>query len=159
MKIPKDLREFVALLNADHVKYVIVGGYAVAFHGRPRFTGDIDVFVESSIDNSARIIDVLKTFGFGELDVKAEDLHQDDLVLQLGFPPNRIDLMTAIDGVKFDQAWATRVEAMVDDLPIRFISRELLIQNKRTAGRPKDMADVADIAPSEEQAGGFGVRE
>ena len=146
MKIPKDLRAFVALLNADHVKYVIVGGYAVAFHGRPRFTGDIDVFVESSIDNSARIIDVLKTFGFGELDVKEEDLRQDDLVLQLGFPPNRIDLMTSIDGVKFVQAWATRVEAMVDDLPMCFISRELLIQNKRTTGRQKDIADAAELS-------------
>ena len=88
----------------------------------------------------------LKTFGFGELDVKAEDLRQDDLVLQLGFPPNRIDLMTSIDGVKFDQAWATRVEAMVDDLPIRFISRELLIQNKRTTGRQKDIADAAELS-------------
>lgn len=125
MKIPKDLRAFVALLNADHVKYVIVGGYAVAFHGRPRFTGDIDVFVESSIDNSARIIDVLKTFGFGELDVKAEDLRHDDLVLQLGFPPNRIDLMTAIDGVKFDQAWATRVEAMVSVLQSQMTPAEI----------------------------------
>ena len=144
MKIPKELRAFVALLNAAHVKYVIVGGYAVAFHGRPRFTGDVDVFVESSIDNSARIIDVLKTFGFGELVVKAEDLRQDDLVLQLGFPPNRIDLMTSIDGVKFDQAWATRVEAMVDDLPMCFISRELLIQNKRASGRQKDIADAAE---------------
>ncbi len=149
MKIPKELRAFVALLNAAHVKYVIVGGYAVAFHGRPRFTGDVDVFVESSIDNSARIIDVLKTFGFGELVVKAEDLRQDDLVLQLGFPPNRIDLMTSIDGVKFDQAWATRVEAMVDDLPMCFISRELLIQNKRTAGRQKDIADAAELSQLE----------
>lgn len=144
MKIPKDLRAFVALLNADHVKYLIVGGYAVAFHGRPRFTGDVDLFVERSIDNSTKIMQASKSSGFGELDVKAEDLRRDDLVLQVGFPPNRIDLMTSVDGVTFDQARATRVEATVDNLPVCFISRELLIQNKRASGRQKDIADAAE---------------
>ena len=147
MKLPKDLREFVALLNAGHVKYVIVGGYAVAFHGRPRFTGDIDLFIESSVDNGERIVGALNTFGFAELKVTTEDLLQNDLVLQLGFPPNRIDLMTSIDGVTFDQAWTSRAEAIVDGLPVNFISCELLIQNKIAAGRPKDIADAQELSP------------
>ena len=137
MKIPKGLRAFVALLNAVHVKHVVVGGYAVAFHGRPRFTGDVDVFVERSIDNRTRIIQASKSSGLGELDVKAEDLRRDDPLLQLDFPPNRIDLMTSIDGVTFDQAWVTRVEATVDNLPV---------QNKRTAGRQKGIADAAELS-------------
>ncbi len=146
MKLPKDLREFVALLNASRAKYVIVGGYAVAFHGRPRFTGDIDLFIESSIDNGERIVGALNTFGFEELNISAQDLSRDNLVLQLGFPPNRIDLMTSIDGVTFDQAWASRTAATMDDLPVNFISRELLIQNKIAAGRPKDMGDAQELS-------------
>ncbi len=146
MKLPKDLREFVALLNARGVKYVIVGGYAVAFHGRPRFTGDIDIFFENSADNGARIVDTLNAFGFGELKVAPNDLCQNDLVLQLGFPPNRIDLMTCIDALKFDQVWAARVPATMDDLPVNFISRELLIQNKMATGRLKDMADAQELS-------------
>ncbi|MDA8376649.1 MAG: hypothetical protein M0Z50_06280 [Planctomycetia bacterium] len=146
MKLPKDLSAFIALLNAAHVKYVIVGGYAVAYHGRPRFTGDIDIFIDRSIDNGEKIVSVLEAFGFAELKVSAADLCQNDLILQLGFPPNRIDLMTSIDGVSFEQTWATRVETTVAELPIHFISRELLIQNKRCAGRPKDLADAEELS-------------
>ena len=149
MKLPKDLREFVALLNAARVKYVIVGGYAVAFHGRPRFTGDIDLFIESSVDNGEKTIGALIAFGFAELEITPEDLCRNDLILQLGFPPNRIDLMTSIDGVTFDQAWASRTQAILDDLPVNFISRQLLIQNKLAAGRPKDMADAQELSPPE----------
>ena len=149
MKLPKDLREFVALLNAARVKYVIVGGYAVAFHGRPRFTGDIDIFIERSVDNGKKVVSVLNSFGFAELKVTAEDLCRDDLVLQLGFPPNRIDVMTSIDGVSFEQSWATRAEATVAEVPMHFISRELLIQNKKRAGRPKDLADAEDLSSLE----------
>ena len=149
MKLPKDLREFVALLNAARVKYVIVGGYAVAFHGRPRFTGDIDIFIERSADNSKKVVGVLNSLGFTELKVTAEDLCRDDLVLQLGFPPNRIDIMTSIDGVSFEQSWATRAEATVDELPMHFISRELLILSKKCASRPKDLADAEELSSPE----------
>ena len=146
MKLPKDLREFVALLNASRAKYVIVGGYAVAFHGRPRFTGDIDLFIESSVDNGERIVGALIIFGFEELSISAQDLSRNDLVLQLGFPPNRIDLMTSIDGVTFDQAWTSREEAMLDGLAVNFISCELLIQNKLASGGPKDIAGAQELS-------------
>jgi hypothetical protein len=135
MKLPSGLHAFVALLNAARVKYVVVGGYAVAYHGHPRFTGDIDIFVDHTRDNGAKIVAALEEFGFGELDIKASDFCQNDLVLQLGNPPNRIDVMTSIDGVTFDEAWATGINAIVDEFPICFINRKLLIKNKRAAAK------------------------
>ncbi len=145
MKLNKDLREFIALLNSTGVKYLLVGGHAVAFHGHPRFTGDIDFFVERSPDNAARLERVLGDFGFGSLGLKAADFLQPESVIQLGRPPNRIDLLTSIDAVSFGEAWQRRVDADLEGLPVRFIGKEDLLANKRATGRPQDAADISKL--------------
>lgn len=148
-KLPKDLREFVELLNDKGVKYVVVGGYAVAYHGHPRFTGDIDLYVEPVADNAERILAALSAFGFGELELAVRDFTDPDNIVQLGLPPNRIDLLTSISDVTFDQAWADRVSAQLDGVPVAFISKELLLRNKRASGRPKDLADLTELDDTE----------
>ena len=142
MKLQKDLREFVELLNARGVKYLVVGGYAVAFHGHPRYTGDIDLFVEPSDENSRRIEAVLDGFGFEGTGLKAADFVKEGVIVQLGVPPNRIDLITSIDAVGFEEGWANKVEATLDGVPVFFISKELLRKNKAATGRAQDIADL-----------------
>ena len=145
MKLSKDLREFIALLNSTHVKYLIVGGHAVAFHARPRFTADFDFFVECSPENADRLQQVIGAFGFSALGLKAADFLQEGVVVQLGRPPNRIDLLTSIDGVKFSEAWGRRAPGELDGIPVYFISKEDLLANKRAVGRPQDIADAAEL--------------
>ena len=123
----------------------MVGGHAVAFHGHPRFTGDIDFLIRATLVNARRVLDVLSVFGFGDFDINERDLVASGRVIQLGHPPNRIDLLTSISGVDFDSAWASRVEASIDDQPVNLIGREELLRNKRAAGRQKDLADVAKL--------------
>ncbi len=149
MKLPGDLREFIESLNAANVKYLIVGGYAVAFHGRPRWTGDIDIFVERSEENARRMEQAIARFGFQSLGLSARDFLLPDAVIQLGRPPNRIDVLTAIEGVTFGEAWSTRVPTTLDGLPVCFISRELLVRNKSATGRPQDRADAQDLAATD----------
>lgn len=117
MKIPKDLRAFVESLNAVSAKYVIVGGYAVAFHGHPRFTGDIDFFIESSPENAQRVAQAIERFGFASLGLTPDDFTAPDRVVQIGFPPNRIDLVTGIEAVGFEEAWSSKLTANLDGLP------------------------------------------
>jgi predicted nucleotidyltransferase len=145
MKLHKDLREFVALLNSAGVRYVIVGGHAVAFHGHPRYTGDIDFFIERSEDNAARVEKVLRDFGFGQTGFQAKDFLEPESVVQLGRPPNRIDLLTTISGVSFPEAWANRVSGLLDDIPVSFLGRDDLLKNKRASGRPQDLADLSHL--------------
>jgi hypothetical protein len=141
MNLSKELREFIALLNSTNVKYVVVGGHAVAFHGYPRFTGDIDFFVERSPENAAKLERVLTDFGFAEIGLKAADFLDPETVVQLGRPPNRIDILTSIDGVEFQEAWNSRIKTSVG-AELFFISKQLLVQNKRATGRTQDLADV-----------------
>lgn len=145
MKLPKDFREFIELLNSESVKYVIVGGYAVAFHGHPRFTGDIDFFVEPSADNAARLRRVMQSFGFGATGLMESDFSVKDQVIQLGIPPVRIDVLTGISGVSFEDAWASRVQSTLDNLSVNFIGKAALIKNKEAAGRTKDAADSEEM--------------
>lgn len=145
MKLSKDLREFIALLNSTGVDYLIVGGYAVAFHGYPRYTGDIDILIRPSRSNAEKVVRVLRQFGFASPDITAEDFVKPDCVMQLGRPPNRIDLITSLSGVDFDEVWAARLPGVLDDLPAQFISREHLIANKRATGRTRDIADAEAI--------------
>jgi len=144
-KLQADLREFIELLNSHGVEYVIVGGHAVAFHGHPRFTGDIDFFVRMTPLNAQRLIAVLSDFGFGSVGITERDLLEPKRIVQLGYPPNRIDILTSISGVDFDSAWATRVESIMDDQPMIMIGWNELLQNKKAAGRQKDLADVAKL--------------
>jgi hypothetical protein len=142
MKLDKNLREFIELLNSRGVEYLVVGGHAVAFHGHPRFTGDIDFFVAVSPANAGKLIDVLHAFGFGSLEIKKEDFLEQRAIVQLGYPPNRIDIVTGIDAVTFDEAWNQRAAGTLDGVPVQFLGKDQLLRNKRSTGRPKDLADA-----------------
>lgn len=107
-RLQSDLSEFIDLLNSTKVEYLVVGGHAVAFHGYPRFTGDIDVFIRTTPENVERVLQALEAFGFGDLKLRTGDLTEPDRILQLGHPPNRIDLLTSISGVGFAEAWGSR---------------------------------------------------
>ncbi len=142
MILDKDLRELLALLNAAGVEFLVVGGHAVAFHGRPRLTEDLDLFVRPDLANGERIMRALQAFGFGSLGITAADFRADDRVIQLGRAPNRVDLLTKLYGVDFADAWSRRVAARLDDADVWMISREDLIRNKRETGRTQDLADA-----------------
>ena len=145
MELDQDFNEFVRLLLANNVRFLIIGGYALAAHGAPRYTGDLDTWLLVNSDNAERVIAVLEAFGFGSLNITRDVLLQPDIVLQLGHPPHRIDLLTGIGGVNFDDAWSRRVEFVIDGRNVPFISREDLITNKKAVARPQDLADVATL--------------
>ena len=144
-KLQADLREFIVLLNSHKVEYILVGGHAVAYHGHPRFTGDIDFLIRTTPSNVQRVLDVLAAFGFGSLGISERDLLKPRHIVQLGHPPNRIDILTSISGVDFDTAWETRVQTTMDDQPVPLIGWEELLRNKRAAGRKKDLADLEKL--------------
>ncbi|MFO0760570.1 MAG: nucleotidyltransferase [Byssovorax sp.] len=145
MKLQQDLREFVALLSSSGVDFIIVGGHAVAFHGHPRFTGDIDFLVRSTPENAERIVAALDAFGFGGVGLSPRDFTRLGFVVQLGRPPNRIDLLTSISGVDFEEAWAGRIAGEIDGLAVFFLGLDALLKNKRASGRDKDLADVRTL--------------
>jgi len=130
------------LFNDRHVEYLIVGGYALAFHGAPRFTGDLDIFVKAEASNANRIMTALEAFGFGSIGLTASDFERPDQIVQLGVPPVRIDLITSISGVSWEEAWAGRVTGRYGDTPVQYIGREQFVANKRATGRTKDVADI-----------------
>lgn len=142
MAIPTDLREFIESLNSHGVDYLVVGAHALAFHGRPRYTGDIDLWLRSTHENAARVEQALVEFSFASLGLKAADFMHPESIVQLGVAPNRIDLLTSLTGVAFDEAWDTRVPGELGGIPVAFLSREILIKNKRATGRKQDAADV-----------------
>ena len=143
--LSKDLSEFIALLNRHKVRFLLVGGFAVAFHGYPRNTGDIDFFIEASTANAKRVLKAVKDFGFGKLDITLSDLAKAGTIIQLGFPPNRIDLITKISGVSFAQCWDSKESAHFYGHKIFIISKKDLIKNKRASGRPKDRLDINEL--------------
>jgi hypothetical protein len=145
MPLSKDLREFVALLNSNEVEYLVVGAFAVAYHGFPRYTADLDILVRSSEQNVERVLKTLGEFGFGSIGISKEDLLSSDSVIQLGVKPNRIDILSSISGITFDEAWATRQEADLDGLRANFIGRDALIQNKLATGRARDQGDAEEL--------------
>ena len=142
METQPDFRELFVLFNAHHVEYLIVGGYALAFHGAPRFTGDLDIFVNPEAANAQRILTALEAFGFASVGLTSSDFERPDQVVQLGVPPVRIDLITSITGVSWDEAWAGRVTGRYEDIPVFYIGRVQFVANKRAIGRTKDVADL-----------------
>jgi len=143
--LSKDFKEFIELLNENNVRYLVVGGYAVAFHGHPRYTKDLDIWVELSPDNANKIIDALKKFGFGSLGLKPNDFLESDQIIQLGYPPNRIDILTTLEGLNFEDCYKARVEIEIQGLRIDFIDIENLRKNKRATGRSQDLADAENL--------------
>ena len=142
MEVQKDFKEFLALLNAHEVDFMIVGGYALAYHGAPRYTGDIDVFIKSDNKNAQRIIKVLEKFGFSSLELSSDDFQKKDRVVQLGLPPVRIDIITSISGVSWEQADASKEPGMYGDVPVFYIGKNQYVANKKATGRTKDIADI-----------------
>ncbi len=145
MEVQKDFREFLALLNEHEVNFIIVGGYALAFHGAPRFTGDIDVFLKPDRENAKRILHALADFGFSSLDITIDDFQNQDNVIQLGLPPVRIDLITSISGVSWNEADASKESGLFGDVSVSYIGKEQFIINKRASGRKKDLADLESL--------------
>jgi Nucleotidyl transferase of unknown function (DUF2204) len=143
----RDFKEFAELLNARGVDYLVVGGYALAAHGHPRYTGDIDFWVRPAPDHVARLLEVLSDFGFGSLGLSAVDF-TGDTVVQLGQPPRRIDLLTAIDGVAFDACFARREQVELAGVLLNIIGLDDFKANKRAVGRLKDLADLESLEPS-----------
>jgi hypothetical protein len=142
MEIQKDFKELLALFNANRVEYIVVGAYALAFHGVPRNTGDLDLLVRADHANAARVMESLRAFGFGSLGLTEDDFVQRDRVVQLGVPPVRIDLLTSISGVTWEDAVTGRESGTYGDVPVFYIGRNQLVANKRAAGRARDRADL-----------------
>jgi hypothetical protein len=145
MPLSRDLKEFVECLNSSKAEYLIVGALAVSWHGFPRYSGDIDFFVRPTAANAQRVTAALAEFGFGELDISLTDLTTPGKVIQLGYEPNRIDLMTSITGVSFEDAWDTRVAGELDGLAVFFIGKAALLRNKESTGRNKDKIDADQL--------------
>ncbi len=148
MQLDRDFKEFVESFTAHEVRFLVVGGYAVAAHGVPRATGDFDAWVWIDADNANRIVAALTDFGFGDVGLTDTDFNRIDSIVQLGYPPYRIDIITSIDGVDFDSSWENRLAVDCDGILVNFIGRDDLIVNKRAAGRPQDRADVARLTRS-----------
>lgn len=145
MTLQKDIREFIELLLSHKVEFVLVGGYALAHHGAPRFTEDIDFFILTSLENTRRLEAVVNAFGFGDTGLTQSDFLEPDQVIQLGRAPNRIDILTGISGVSWQEAWGSKEAMDLDGLRVWVLGREALIRNKRTSGRPQDLADAARL--------------
>jgi len=146
--LPPDFRDFIQLLNRRRVKYVIVGGYAVAFHGYARYTGDIDFFVEKSARNAEALKKVFEDFGFKNPPPEAALFMEDKRIVRIGFPPMRVEVTNHIDGVSFADCYEHRVTTRVAGLRVPFIDLSRLRQNKTAAGRPKDMEDLRQLPDS-----------
>lgn len=145
MEITKDFEEFFELLNKHSVRYLIIGGYAFAIHARPRYTNDIDILVESEVNNAEKVLTALNDFGLGKLDLTKEDFLNTDQVIQLGYPPLRIDLLTTIGGVTFSEAWERKVIGQYGKQPVFFISKQDLIASKKASGRKRDLHDLDEL--------------
>ena len=145
METPQDFKDLLALFNAHKVEYIIVGAYALAFYGAPRFTGDMDLLVRPDTKNGMRIVQALQEFGFASLGLTAADFSAPDKVIQLGVAPARIDLLTSLTGVSWEEAAADRIEGSYGDLKVSFIGKAQFVRNKRATGRKKDLADLESI--------------
>ncbi|MEE9913856.1 MAG: hypothetical protein K4571_19270 [Deltaproteobacteria bacterium] len=142
MEAQKDFKELLALFKGHNVEYMIVGAYALAFHGVPRFTGDMDIFVRPSIGNAQNILSALENFGFGSLKLTLDDFKRPDHVVQLGVPPVCIDIITSISGVTWEEADAGKQQGLYGDVPVFFLGKKQYIANKRATKRTKDLADL-----------------
>lgn len=142
MNLSNDCKEFIALLRSEGVDFLVVGAAALAAHGRPRYTGDIDLWIRCDEQTSRRMERVLARFGFGSTGLKAADFAEPDKVIQLGVAPNRVDILTGLTGLEFDAAWNKRTELPLDDHTLPFLDKESLRANKRATGRPQDLADL-----------------
>jgi hypothetical protein len=145
MAVNPDFRDLFAALNAEGAEFLIVGAHALAVHGAPRFTKDLDIWVRPAEGNAQKVFQALRIFGAPLENLSVTDLHTAEVMFQIGIAPNRIDLLTSIDGVDFETAWGHRLEHRYGDQPVWVIGRAELIQNKVATGRPQDLVDVTSL--------------
>ena len=145
VKLPPDFKEFLSLLHTHHVEYLLVGGYAVAAHGYPRFTGDIDLWIQTSTENSERVLQVCREFGFDVPNLRAELFKDPNQMTRMGNPPLRIEILNSVSGLTFDAAWENRIVKQWDGVPVSLISLHDLRTNKQASGRLKDLADLENL--------------
>jgi hypothetical protein len=146
MALNKDWREFLELLNSRGVDYVIIGAQSLAFHRRPRHTGDLDILVRPTPDNARLLLALLNELGFEQSSFNETDFLEPEQIIQLGRVPSRIDLLTSLTGVTTDQAVDAKVSAIIDGIPVFVLGRDALIRNKRAVGQPQDLADLSVLA-------------
>lgn len=145
MILAQDFEDFITLLNKHKVQYLVVGGYALAMHGKPRHTGDLDIWINITDKNATRILKCINAFGFGMLGFTKDDFMEPGYINQIGYPPLRIDILTSIDGVGFEEAYANKLMVVENEITIPFISLQELIKNKKATGRPQDLLDVKQL--------------
>jgi len=141
----QDFREFIELLIKNKVEYLIVGGYAVGIHGHPRYTGDLDIWLNPTPNNAELILKSVNEFGFSSYRLSREDFTKPGNIIQLGYPPLRIDLLTEIDGVTFEKCYKNRKEVVIENLVVYFIGYKDLLKNKKESGRPRDIDDIDNL--------------
>jgi len=141
----QDFKEFIKSLNDNQVKYLVIGAYALAVHGHPRYTKDLDIWIDKTPENTAKLIQALEQFGFGSLGLKAADFLTPRQVIQLGFPPNRIDLLNDPEGIDFENCYSNKFEIIIDEISVNFIDLENLKKNKKATGRLQDLADLENL--------------
>ena len=141
----QDFREFIQSLNDNQVRYLVVGGYAVAQYGYPRYTKDIDIWIEMTHENAARVVKALAQFGFASLGLQKADFLVPDQIIQLGYPPARIDILTTLIGVEFKDCYDSRIQVEMEGILVNYIDSENLIKTKRASGRLQDLADVENL--------------
>ena len=141
----QDFKEFVELLIKNNAEYLIVGGFAVAIHGHPRYTGDLDIWINPTQQNAENIVKVVNAFGFASFQLTPEDFIKPGNVIQLGYPPFRIDILTEVDGVEFDDCFENRKQVTIGEMKVNFISYNDLMKNKKASGRPIDLDDIDNL--------------
>jgi len=145
MTLDQDFEDFVALLNKYRVAYMVVGGYALAFHGKPRHTGDLDIWIDISAENARKMVELISDFGMASLGLKESDFLENGCITQIGYPPLRIDILNEIDGVNFKDAYPNKLIIDVDGLLVNYIGLDDLIKNKQVSGRKQDVSDVNEL--------------
>ena len=146
MILNPDFKEFVKLLIENKVEYLIVGGYAVGIHGYPRYTGDLDIWINNTTENAQRTLNCVKSFGFSSYNLSVSDFTKQGNIIQLGYPPVRIDIINQVDGVDFTKCFKNKKDVNVEDLTLYFIGYEDLLTNKRKTARPRDIDDIENLS-------------
>lgn len=145
IEFPRDFKEFLQLLNSKKIEYLVIGGYAVGYHGYPRATGDMDIWIDINDQNATKMVDALKEFGFDPPELKKEIFLKEQKVIRMGVPPMRLEILTSIDGVNFKNCFNNRIVADFGDFKVNFISKDDLLINKRASGRPQDIVDFEKL--------------
>lgn len=143
--LPPDFKEFLQLLNSHQVEYLLIGGYAVGYHGYPRATADMDIWIAMHLQNAEKMVTVLEEFGFGATELSPELFLKENQVIRMGVPPIRLELLTTISGVTFEKCYRERVVDLLDDVQVNIISLENLKINKKASGRYKDLNDLENL--------------